>query len=98
MPDKLRFSVGTYGNYSSDNYSGHCLKIWLGSLMLYFSYKTVIAFEDGHNDCQVSENLWGPTTGKHLNWIDGGDKKSRLKRDKFEELLNDSLKKHGLEV
>ena len=32
----------------------------------------------------VRENNWGPTTGKHLNAIDGGDKKARLSADAFE--------------
>lgn len=98
MTDKLNLSIGSYGNYSSDNYSGHCLRIWLGSLILYFSYKTIIAFEDGHEDIKVSENLWDPTTGKHLNWIDDGNKKDRLPREKFEQLLNSTFEKHNLVI
>jgi hypothetical protein len=44
----------------------------------------------------VHENVWGTTTGKHLNAIDGGDKKSRLKSAEFEKELNDALFKHNL--
>ena len=90
-------SLGNYGNYSSDNYAAHCLRRTLGDLTLYFSYRTVVAFEEGFNT-HVSENCWGPTTGKHLNWIDGGDKKSRLKRDKFEELLEKVLMEKGITI
>jgi len=45
---------------------------------------------------KVSENVWGPTTGKHLNWIDGGDKKSRLPYNQFQAEWEECLKKHNL--
>lgn len=51
--------------------------------VFYFSYTTVIAFTDGFGGLVVTENVWGPTTGKHLNWIDGGDKSTRLGREAF---------------
>lgn len=35
-------------------------------LSIWFSYETPIAFKL-HNNFVVSENLWGNTTGKHLN-------------------------------
>jgi len=90
-------SLGNYGNYSSDNYAAHCLRLTLGDLTLYFSYRTVVAFEEGFK-MYVSENCWGPTTGKHLKWIDDGCKKSRLKRDKFEELLEKVLMEKGITI
>lgn len=31
----------------------------------------------------VRENTWGPTTGKHLNYVDDGDKRSRVSGDVF---------------
>ena len=37
----------------------------------------------------VRVNDWGPTTGKHLNWIDGGDHKNRLPGSEFEQLLKE---------
>lgn len=81
----LKVSISNYGDYSSDNYGAHSLRVNFGNLTLYFSYKTVIAFSTP-GDIKVSENLWGPTTEKHLNWIDGGDKKTRLKRDDDEQI------------
>jgi len=91
-------SIGTYGNYRSDNYSGHCTRLTLGDLTLYFSYKTVVGFDDGIQGTFVRENDWGPTTGKHLNWLDGGDKKGRLPSEAFEQKLKEVLGRRGLVV
>jgi hypothetical protein len=54
----------------------------------WFSYETIVAFRDKTGEKFVRENEWGPTTGKHLNWIDGGDEKTRLSADKFAERLS----------
>jgi len=60
--------------------------VTIGDANFWFSYKTCVAvFTDDHGFA-VSENAWGPTTGKHLNRIDGGSpdaKKARLPRDAF---------------
>lgn len=78
-----RFS--NYGQYSSDNYGAHCLRLDWGSVTVWYSYNTPVAFRaDGHNRV-VRENDWGPTTGKHLNWIDGGDKRRRVSSEEFEQ-------------
>ena len=53
------------------------LKIW-------FSYETPIAFRLGR-EYRVSENLWGSTTGKHLNQLQ--DKSHRISRQEFLEQL-----------
>lgn len=90
-------SIDSYGNYSSSNYGAHSLRVAVGNLNLYFSYKTVIAFQNG-TGLRVSENCWGPTTGKHLNWIDKGNKKARLPREQFERELSELLKTHALTV
>ena len=84
-----------YGQYKSDNYSGHTIAIRVGTLTAFFSYNTIIAFRDnGH--FVVRENDWGPTTGKHLNWLDDGDKSNRTPGEKFNQLLDDVLEKHQL--
>lgn len=69
--------------------------VYVGSLRLEFSYQTVIAFS-GPDDQAVSVNAWGPTTGKHLNRIDGGNKEMRLERDEFTRRLDAQLSKLGL--
>ena len=85
-----------YGNYSSDNYGANSICIQLGLKTIYYSYDTVVAFE-GYNSkgvyfgLTVTKNCWGPTTGKHLNFIDGGAKSKRLDRDEFLKKLNDFL-------
>ena len=54
-----------------------------------FSYRTCIGFNrwDGKGWI-VRRNEWGPTTGKHLNWLDG-DKSRRVDGATFTQLLND---------
>jgi hypothetical protein len=77
-------SISNYGEYSSDNYGAHSLRVDIGPLTVWFSYRTVVAFRVDGNDKVVHANDWGRTTGKHLNWIDRGDKKSRLSAEEFE--------------
>lgn len=88
-------TISNYGNYSSDNYGAHSLKVSFDTLDLYYSYETVVAFNFKGNFV-VSENCWGSTTGKHLNWIDNGDKKNRVTREQFENELKEVLTKLGL--
>ncbi len=49
----------------------------VGSLVVWFSYKEPVAFKFNGRPRVVRENAWGPTTGKHLNAIDGGSKEAR---------------------
>lgn len=53
-------------------------RVDLGALTLYFSYRTCVAFHTPDAGTVVRENKWGPTTGKHLNYLDDGDKAARL--------------------
>ncbi len=56
------------------------------NLKVFYSYTTPVALEiDGQ--LKVSENQWSVTTARHLKWIDGGNKKARLKREEFNQLL-----------
>ena len=90
-------SKRNYGEYSSDNYGAHSQEINIGKVRLYFSYDTVVAFNDnGYN--VVCENAWGTTTGKHLNWIDSGNKKGRLPGVEFKQQLKEMLKRHNLAI
>lgn len=62
-----------------------------------FSYQTCIAFRGensrGEFKSEVCENVWGPTTGKHLNYVDGGAKSIRLDREAFIAALEDFTKR-----
>ena len=56
------------------------------NLKVFYSYTTPVALEiDGQ--LKVSENQWSVTTARHLTWIDGGNKKARLKREEFNQLV-----------
>lgn len=86
----------SYGQYSSDNYGAHTLAVEMGTRTIYFSYDTVIAFRGTNSKGEffncVHKNEWGQTTGKHLNFIDGGDKNARLSDEEFNKQLKRFLK------
>jgi len=85
----------SYGEYKSKNYGVNTMALRVGTFEVFFSYNTVVAFRD---DMQfvIRQNDWGSTTGKHLNWLDMGNKKARVPGAIFKEMLNDVLKKHEL--
>lgn len=86
--------INSYGQYSSDNYGAHCLVIDWGRVTVWYSYRTPVAFRvDGHNRV-VHRNDWGPTTGKHLKWIDGStskDAKHRVDGEMFDKLWKEQV-------
>lgn len=83
--------INTYGNYSSDNYGAHALCVEVWPITVWFSYRTPVAFQVGTNPMVVRENSWGPTTGKHLNAIDGGNRKGRVSSEEFERLYAEQV-------
>lgn len=83
----------SYGNYSSSNYGVHCLKFVIGNLHLWYSYDTPIAFETPATGLVIRENAWGPTTGKHLNWIDS-NKQRRISGEAFEQKLAETIQSY----
>lgn len=89
--------IYNYGNYKSENYGSHCLAAEFGELTLYFSYKTIVGFHCPKTGYVVSENLWGPTTGKHINAINGREQE-RVSRDTFERQLRDVLTTYNVHV
>lgn len=79
-----------YGKYSSNNYGAHSLAFTANGKKFWFSYSTLVAFFSPKTGHVVHENIWTVTTGKHLNWIDGGNreaKKERVNQERFFELL-----------
>jgi len=83
-------------NISVDSTVPNMTVVVIGALTFWFSYKTVIAAKAPGFGRIVSENYWGTTTGKHINSIDGNNKKARLKSDEFEAELSSILKKYHL--
>ena len=65
--------------------------VFLGRLTVWFSYKTPVAFQVGGNPRVVRDNTWGPTTGAHLNEIDGGNKAARIPGEAFEARLSAAM-------
>ena len=63
-------------------------EVSIKGVTLYFSYETIVGFI-GKKGTVISENLWGPTTGKHLNRI--GIKENRVSREQFDKLLAKEL-------
>ena len=86
------YKIFNYSNYSSSNYGAHTIAVKINNKTYYYSYETLVAFE-GYNKGKyynvVMKNYWSNTTGKHLNFIDGGDKKSRVDKETFNKLLNE---------
>lgn len=80
----------SYGKYSSDNYGVNTLQFIMPGITIYFSYQTVVAYYTPEDGRVVSENIWGPTTGKHLNWIEPNHS-VRLSRDVFEAKLEATM-------
>ena len=79
----------SYGNYSSNNYGVNALVFTdINRIKYYFSYETLVAFEHPTSELVIRENIWGNTTGKHLNWIDA-DKSKRVNTKTFNEKLDE---------
>lgn len=88
---KINFK--NYGRYSSDNYGVNTLMFTdpQGN-EFYFSYQTLVAFKHNGN-LYVHQNDWSRTTGKHLSWIDGGNKEARLNDEDFNKKYNECFGK-----
>ena len=58
----------------------------------YFSYETLVAFNHTLSGLVVRSNVWGNTTGKHLNAIDGGadNADNRLYYEDFKKALENA--------
>lgn len=86
--------ISSYGQYASNNYGAHCLVVTMLNVRVWFSYQTPIAFQVDGKPRVVRKNEWGPTTGKHLNQIDGGTneaRKARVSGSQFEQLFSEQV-------
>lgn len=69
-------------------------KLTIRNIVVYFSYETPIAYNyKGLIVCR--ENSWGPTTGKHINYV-CADKKKRISAEDFERELDIIFREKGL--
>lgn len=69
-------------------------KVTIGTLDLYFSYETIIAFSL-NGSLKVCSNVWSKTTGKFLNELEP-NKQNRLSYMVFMQELKAVLKEHRL--
>lgn len=69
----------------------NAMRVDLPEVTVWFSYRTPVAFQARGFERVVRENDWGPTTGKHLNAIDGGNKKSRVNAQEFQRLWSQQI-------
>ena len=85
-------SISSYGKYSSDNYGMNTVRLSFSGIVLYYSYKTIVAYDDFTDNLVVRENDFSVTTGKHLNWINDNHY-SRIPGDEFEIKLQAALER-----
>ena len=57
---------------------------------LAFSYETNIGIRVGYERWALRVNEWGPTTGKHMNYLNE-NKSARLEGNEFEGFVDDML-------
>ena len=82
------------GNYLDS--SPNTIRVTVGSLDIYFSYSTPVAYRTPEEGLVVAQNCWSRTTGQHLTAIDHGAKEKRIGCEEFSKKLDDVLRKHGL--
>ena len=93
-PVKILDALPSWEQYCTNTTAVNALAFSLndGGMKVWFSYRTPIAFRAAWGEpIIVRANQWGPTTGKHINAIDDGDKSNRIDGAKFEVLLSTTL-------
>lgn len=64
--------------------------LYFEGVKLWFSYETLVGVRVAGKTL-VAKNAWGPTTGKHLNYIDNGDKETRIDQGALEHVAHNAL-------
>lgn len=84
---------------SVKQYAGpNTTRVMVNAVIFYFSYETIVAFVTLATGYVVCENCWGRTTGIHINAIDGGDKKRRLKYEDFQKQVEALISKISVNI
>ena len=73
-------------SYSPSCKIGAAMRLITANYTLWFSYSTPIAIQNS-DGLFIRENDWGPTTGRHLNYIDE-DKSIRISGEEFVSKMN----------
>lgn len=78
------------------SHNDKCTEIYAGDVTLLFSYETLVGFAVPGVGRVKSENVWGSTTGKHLNiWPARFEKVPREAFEKAVAELDKSLSGYG---
>lgn len=64
--------------------------VTVGEMEIWFSYQTPIAFRKHSGPLLVRQNEWGPTTGRHLNYLNVPNA-DRVTGPEFREALANAL-------
>lgn len=81
----------TFNGTRSPNYGLNSLRFWDSEgNCFWFSYKTLVAFKPRFGNVVCQQNLWGTTTGGHLNAIEP-NKKARVDAETFERLYAEAF-------
>lgn len=86
-------------NLSLNPIASNFNSVEVGSVTVWFSYKTAIAFSAPGLGTIVRQNEWSTTTDKHLNRVDGGGKDAkdaRVDGETFNNWLSNVLKINAL--
>ncbi len=86
-------------SFYNENTSRNAMRIDINNVTFYFSYNTLVWIRLPYNGNEweyqwlyTIKNYWQQTTGKHLNWIDWGDKKDRLDQEAFGKVAKYAIK------
>lgn len=91
-------------SFYNQNSAKNALLVEVNFVSFYFSYNTLVwvhipydynSSKPPHqfNGTYVIKNQWGPTTWKHLNWIDGGTRpQDRLDQKEFDKVVKYAMK------
>ena len=88
MKELPRFEC--YGCNKPDNYGMNSLKFYTSEGTFWFSYATLVAFKKLGQETACRENVWGSTTGGHLNAI-MPDKSERVSAAEFQRLYQEAF-------
>ena len=81
--------------FYNENTAKNAPYVEVNGVTFYFSYETVVAVSYGLG-LKVIKNYWGPTTGKHLNWI-STDHSIRLDDADFQKEVEIAREKAGID-
>ena len=70
-------------------------EVQVGRIRYAFSYRTCIGAAHPEHGVITRENVWGPTTGRHLNYWDDGRKAERMPEHVFSAILAEWQREDG---